>query len=248
VLVHGLGSARTVWKPITAALAKHFDVIAVDLPGHGETPWRAGTPMDPAALAGHVLETVDSLGVKRAHLLGNSLGGWTVVELAAAHPDRVASVVALAPAGMRFKPLAKVHWSFKVNRFLAIATKPLLPFMLPRERLRGLGFSRISPVWKTWSVETCRDAAIAMASSGGYPDALDATVGRWATCTASIPETIPLTILFGDTDTVLPPHTSQSLQHIPLHAQWLMWGNCGHAPQLDYPDRVVELVREVAST
>lgn len=246
MLVHGLGSARTVWKPIIPALAAHFDVIAVDLPGHGETPWQDGTAMDPASLAGHVRETLDALGVKRAHVVGNSLGGWTVVELAAAHPDRIASVVALAPAGMRFKPLDKIHWSFKINRILAKATRPLLPFMLPRERLRGLGFARISPLWKTWSIETCRDAAHAMADSQGYKAALDATVGRWADCTARIPAAIPLAIVFGDTDTVLPPHTSQSLQHLPLHGQWLMWPRCGHAPQLDHPDRVVELVREIA--
>ena len=74
VLIHGLGSARTVWKPVTSALAARFDVIAVDLPGHGQTPWVRGTPMDPLGLAGHVRDTLDALGVARVHVLGNSLG------------------------------------------------------------------------------------------------------------------------------------------------------------------------------
>lgn len=248
VLVHGLGSARTVWKPVMPALARTFDVTAVDLPGHGETSWVAGTPMDARALARHVLGTLDVLGIARAHLVGNSLGGWTAVELAAAHPDRVASVTALAPGGMRDVPSTKIALSFKINRYLAVAARPLLPLALKSERVRALGFAPNSPVWKTWSLETCRDAADAMALSPGYHAALAATVGRVADCTARIPATIPLTIVFGDTDRVLPPETSQSRRFLPPHGRWLEWERCGHAVQLDYPDRVVELVRKVAGS
>ena len=246
VLVHGLGSARTVWKRIAPSLAHSFDVIAVDLPGHGETPWIRGTRVDPASLAAHVVETLDACGIARAHLVGNSLGGWTALELAAAWPDRVASVVALAPAGMRDEPLRRIGLGFRLNRYLAIATRPLLPWLLPNERLRGLGFAHNSPVWKTWPIDTCRDAALAMATSRGYTAALAATLGRVASCTARIPASIPLSIVFGDTDRILPAHTSQSRRYLPSHARWLEWERCGHAIQLDHADRVVELIREIA--
>jgi pimeloyl-ACP methyl ester carboxylesterase len=221
-------------------------VIAVDMPGHGQTPWRDGTAMDTASMATYVFETLDSLGVERAHVLGNSLGGWTALEMAAAHPDRIASVTALAPAGMRDAPVRAIHWSFRINRYLARAARPVLPYLLERERLRGLGMARNSPLWRTWSIETCRDAAEAMADARGFDAALDATVGRMATCTTSIPATIPITVVFGDTDNILPAHTSQSRTHMPVHGRWLERTRCGHAPQLDYPDRVVALVREVA--
>jgi pimeloyl-ACP methyl ester carboxylesterase len=247
VLIHGLGSARTVWALVTPGLARSFDVVAVDLPGHGQTPWIAGTAMDPRALADSVRATLDALAITRAHLVGNSLGGWTALELAAAHPDRVASITALAPGGMRVKPLERVSLGFRINRYLAVGLRPLLPWMLENERLRGLGFSRNSPVWKTWSIDTCRDAAHAMANSRGYDAALDGIVGRAASCTLRIPASIPLTIVFGDTDTVLPPTTSQSRRYLPPHGRWLEWERCGHGIQLDYPDRVVELVKEVAN-
>ncbi len=246
MLIHGLGSARTVWSRVTPALAKAFDVIAVDLPGHGKTPLVAGTPMDPRSLADVVVRTLDTLGVDRAHLVGNSLGGWTAVEIAAAYPDRVASVTALAPAGMRDVPLARISFAFKLNRYLAVGLRPLLPLILRSERLRSIGFARNSPVWKTWSIETCRDAADAMAKSRGYAPALHAILGRVADCTARIPPTIPLTVVFGDTDVVLPARTSQSRRHLPPHARWLEWERCGHAIQLDHPERVVSLVTEVA--
>jgi pimeloyl-ACP methyl ester carboxylesterase len=246
VLIHGLGSARTVWKLIEPALAASYEVIAVDLPGHGKTPWVKGTPMDPRSLAGHVLETLDACGIERAHLVGNSLGGWTALEMAGAAPERVLSVTGLAPAGMRDTPAERVKVAFKINRYLAVATRPLLPVLLRSDRLRGLGMARNSPVWRTWTIETCRDAAEAMAGAKGFDAALDGTVGRMASSAATIPASIPVTIVFGDTDNVLPARTSQSHRHLPAHGRWLNWERCGHAVQLDYPDRVIELVREVA--
>jgi len=245
VLIHGLGSARTVWKLVTPALARSFDVISVDLPGHGQTSWVAGTAMDPRSLADSVRATLDELGIQRAQFAGNSLGGWVALELAASAPDRVASVTALAPAGMRDRPLEKVSLGFRINRYLAVGLRPIAPVILRNDRLRALGFARNSPVWKTWSIETCRDAADAMAGCKGYDAALAGILHRLADCTLRIPSTIPVTIVFGDTDNALPPSTSQSRRHAPAHARWLEWERCGHAIQLDYPDRVVELIRDV---
>lgn len=245
VLIHGLGSARTVWKLVTPALARRFDVVAFDLPGHGETPWIDGTAMDPRSLADSVRATLDALKIQRAHLVGNSLGGWVSIELAAAYPDRIASVTALAPAGMRDKPLEKIATSFRINRYLAVGLRPLLPVMLRYDRLRGVGFARNSPVWKQWSIETCRDAADAMAGCRGYTAAMNGLLHRDARCAARIPATIPLTVVFGDTDTILPPSTSQSRRHMPPHGRWIEWKNCGHGIQLDYPERVVALIEEV---
>ena len=246
VLIHGLGSAKTVWALVTPELAKRFDVIAVDLPGHGETPWSPGTAMDPRSLADSVRATLDGLGIECAHLAGNSLGGWVACELAAAHPGRVRSVTALAPAGMRDKPLERVSLSFRINRYLARGLRPVVPFMLRRERLRALGFARNSPVWKTWSIETCQAAADAMANSKGYDAALQGILRRVADCALRIPPSIPVTIVFGDTDHVLPPSTSQSRRYLPPHGRWIEWEKCGHGIQLDYPDRVVQLICEVA--
>ncbi len=247
VLIHGLGSARTTWSLIEPALAKSFDVITVDLPGHGKTPWKPGTPMDPRSLAEHVRETLDAIHVERVHAVGNSLGGWTAIELAASQPERIRSVTALAPAGMRDKPLERAGFLFKLNRYLAVGLRPLLPALLPNKRLRQIGFARNSPVWETWSLDTCRAAAEAMATSKGYRAALDGTLRRVADRMRGIPASIPLTIVFGDTDTVLPPKTSQSRRYMPTHGRWLEWERCGHAIQLDYPERVVDLVKEVTS-
>jgi pimeloyl-ACP methyl ester carboxylesterase len=100
VLVHGMGSAATAWKPLAPLLKVAYNVITVDLPGHGQTPMDKTQPMDPRSLANLVVKEVErQFDVTEFDLVGNSWGGWIALEMAAAHPDVVKSVTALAPAG-----------------------------------------------------------------------------------------------------------------------------------------------------
>jgi pimeloyl-ACP methyl ester carboxylesterase len=85
-----------------------------------------------------------------------------------------------------------------------------------------------------------------MAGAAGFGAALEGTIGRVASCAAAIPAAIPVTVVFGDTDNILPARTSQSRRYLPPHGRWLDWERCGHAIQLDDPERVVALVHEVA--
>jgi pimeloyl-ACP methyl ester carboxylesterase len=99
LLLHGTGGSRRHWAPIRPNLAAHHDVIAVDLPGHGESdpPPDDGDHTPPGyavALAGFL----DELGIAAAHTAGDSVGGWTALELAKL--GRARSVVAIAPAGL----------------------------------------------------------------------------------------------------------------------------------------------------
>ena len=100
VLIHGMGSAATAWKLLTPFLQDRFNVITVDLPGHGQTPLISDQPMDPNSLGNLVVKEVENqFGVSEFHLVGNSWGGWIVLEMAASFPKQIKSVTALAPAG-----------------------------------------------------------------------------------------------------------------------------------------------------
>ncbi|MFM7210798.1 MAG: alpha/beta fold hydrolase [Actinomycetota bacterium] len=82
VLVHGLASSRRCWDLVVDDLARDFTVYAIDLPGHGESaplPGQSQTPATEMALA--VGRFLDEQGIDRAHMCGNSLGGWTVLEV-----------------------------------------------------------------------------------------------------------------------------------------------------------------------
>ena len=102
VLLHPLGADRRVWDPVLQRVAEHRAVVAVDLPGFCDSPPLRDTPT-PRALAESVAAFLESIGVARPHVAGNSLGGWVALELALG--GRVRSATAIAPAGLWAQPL-----------------------------------------------------------------------------------------------------------------------------------------------
>ena len=87
VLIHGHPFNRSMWEPQLAALRDSFRVIAPDLRGYGDSPVAAGT-VTMARLAADVRHLLDVKGIATAALVGLSMGGLVVMELAAAQPDR----------------------------------------------------------------------------------------------------------------------------------------------------------------
>jgi pimeloyl-ACP methyl ester carboxylesterase len=98
VLLHGLGATKASFLPTVAALAGSFRVIAIDLPGFGDSVMPVGAPYDAAYFASAVAGVLDALGLDRAHLVGNSMGGRVALEAGFAHPDRVGRLALLAPS------------------------------------------------------------------------------------------------------------------------------------------------------
>lgn len=244
VLVHGLGSASSVWKPIRSILNQSFEVITVDLPGHGKTPYQNGQPMDPHSLGQYVFDELTQLGFEEFHLVGNSLGGWVALEMASSHSERVKSLTALAPAGLWLNPYNARYPGTALARFLARNTSKFAPTALHFEAARRIGFSEVSPRWRDLSYETCLDAALAMASAEGYFPAWDGMLMK--RFDGKIPHTLPVTIIFGDSDRTLPATTCQERSLAPSHAKWIVFPNTGHAPMWDAPLDVADEIRKNA--
>ena len=235
-LIHGMGSASTIWKGIIPALGKNFQVITVDLPGHGNTPLLADQDMDPGSLGKSVFKLADAYGIDKFHIVGNSLGGWVALEMAALHPERILSVTGLAPAGLWLTPYTSRIPGSAGSKIVASALQHLAPTMLRYESIRKVGFSSVSPKWRELSIDTCIDAAIAMGRSPGYFPAWDAILKK--RFDKEIPSTVATTIIFGDADNTLPARTCQERSLAPRHAKWIVLTECGHAPMWDQPDDV----------
>jgi 3-oxoadipate enol-lactonase len=95
LLLHGLGGSRLSWEPQLDGLSEQFRVVAWDLPGYGDSPPLPGATTF-AALADAVRDLIDELGVEKVHLVGISFGSMIAQYAAAAHPERIASLVLLA--------------------------------------------------------------------------------------------------------------------------------------------------------
>ena len=237
VAIHGLGSASTAWDLVSPQLSERFEFITLDLPGHGNAFMLANKSMNPVRISKIIVEELHAIGIEKFHLIGNSLGGWIALEMAAAFPEHVLSVTGVAPAGLWLKPKTHRNGELAVSRIMARATYRFAGVISHFKFMRAIGFKLVSPQWEKFSPETCAKAAVAMGSATGYYLLWDAFLGN--RFDKQISEKIPVTIIFGDTDLTLPAENSQEKSLAPKHSRWVSLPQSGHAPMWDQVDAVV---------
>ena len=102
VLLHGIFAEKDHWVDFARPLTGQYRVIAPDFPGFGESTRLEDQPYDYAAHVQRLGALLDALGIEKAHLAGNSMGGTIAALFALQHPERVASVAFIgAPHGIR---------------------------------------------------------------------------------------------------------------------------------------------------
>jgi pimeloyl-ACP methyl ester carboxylesterase len=100
LFIHGVGGAWQNWlENLPAVAGAGYRVVALDLPGFGASPLPA-EPFTIPSLARLVLGLLDELGIERAALVGNSMGGFISAETALVAPGRVSHLVLVSPAGL----------------------------------------------------------------------------------------------------------------------------------------------------
>ena len=98
VAIHGLGGTKGSFLPTVAALGARYRVIALDLPGFGDSDKPIGASYDARFFARTVIALLDALELDQVHLIGNSLGGRVALEIGLLYPDRVDRLVLLCPS------------------------------------------------------------------------------------------------------------------------------------------------------
>lgn len=236
VLVHPLGADRGVWDPVMDRLSVHHDVIAVDMPGFGESPeLDDDVPATAHGIAAAIEATLDSLGVGRAHVAGISLGGWVALEFAKL--DRCLSVTGLCPAGFWARPLGPRP---EAARGTARTLVPLLRPLLQTERGRRLLLrgsiahpDRVPPADAYRLVR-------AYALSPGFARA-NAEM-RKTLFTGFEQIRVPITLAWADRDRLVsPPRT------VPQGVHTVRLRDCGHVPTWDGPDQVAAAILETTA-
>jgi pimeloyl-ACP methyl ester carboxylesterase len=229
VLIHSLGTDRCVWHPVLDRLAAHRDVIAVDLPGFGESGALDGPPA-PRALAAAVALFLAELGVHYPHVAGNSLGGWVALELGL--DGTAASVTAISPAGLWSRALPPKP---SIARGIARAATPVLAAVLGSERGRRLALGATMAHPERVPPRDALRLVRAYAAAPGY-ETVNAAMraGRFQGLERIA---VPLTFGWPDRDRLVarPRGLPASARNVVLH-------DCGHVPMWDAPDQVTDLL------
>lgn len=238
VLIHGLGGSRRIWIPVIDRLAAERDVVAVDLPGFGESPELPGGVAPTAAnLGAAVAELIAELGIERPHLAGNSLGGWTALELA--KTGIAASVCAISPAGLWRRPLGARRVD---SRGWAHRLRPLLPLLLFSARTRA------SLLRTTVARPERLSRAEAMALVYDWLDApgYEAANREMRSHVFEHPElvTVPTTVAWGTEDRLV---GQPKRERMPPGARYVELRGLGHTPTWDDPPQVAELLLDSSS-
>jgi pimeloyl-ACP methyl ester carboxylesterase len=245
VLIHGTGGSRSHWIPVVDLLTPHRELLLVDLPGHGESdPPPRGVPHTPIGYAKVLAELLDQLGIDRAHAAGNSVGGWTALELAKL--ARARSVVAIAPAGLwrkrdPWRCVLQLSSQHKFGRLFA----PLVPGAMRS----GLGRTLLLRGTLAKPRQVPPDAAIEMATTFARTPSFKAHLAatRRECFRDGQDIDVPVTVAWGDKERLIPAK-ARLRDELPGHTRFITLPDCGHSPMWDDPELVSRTILEGAGT
>ncbi|MFF7920559.1 alpha/beta fold hydrolase [Streptomyces mirabilis] len=240
LLLHGIGHHRQAWDPVVHILAAEREVIAVDLPGFGESP---ALPDGLRHDLGTVVPTLgglcEALEIERPHVAGNSLGGLLALELG--REKLVRSVTAISPAGF-WSPVER-RYAFGVLLAMRQGARRLpLPVI---ERLSRSAAGRAALTSTIYarpgrrSPEAVVAEALALARAEGFADTLRA--GTTVQFTDDIPG-LPVTVAWGTRDRLLVRRQGIRAKHIIPRARLVRLPGCGHVPMNDDPALVARVI------
>jgi pyruvate dehydrogenase E2 component (dihydrolipoamide acetyltransferase) len=240
VLLHGVATSRLVWSRVIEPLARRRRVIAVDVPGFGQSaPAGPGFDLDRVADA-----LVGGLRLERFDLVGHSLGGAVAVATAARHPEAVRTLVLVAPAGL--EPRAtRVAAALGAAAERAVYARRALGYQLvARSRGRQAMFGatvadagRLHPA----------DARLLLDASGG---ARRVSAGVRRALEADLRDDLatapmPVGAIWGSADRVVPYAGLEALRRLRADAVVETIAATGHIPQIERPAAFVAALERV---
>ncbi|MHB8648077.1 MAG: alpha/beta fold hydrolase [Thermomicrobiales bacterium] len=212
VLVHGLGVSSAYWARLQPLLATRRPVYALDLPGFGHAT-RPRAVLDTVALGESVADWMRAVGLTRVHLLGHSLGGPVAAEYTRQYPERVSRLV-LVGATIGARGASAPHQTLGLLRDSLRESPSLLPVILRDYRRAGIR--------RVLGTDIAAD----------HNDTI-ATIAQL---------TVPLLIVRGERDVVVPMRDTRQLREAAPHAAFVTIDRAAHAVQWSQPEALASVV------
>lgn len=243
LLVHGLGSSWRNWEPVLPMLTAQREVIALDLPGFGDSPRRSGE-VSIASLTDAVESFIAEHGLGDIDVVGSSMGARMVLEMA--RRGHGGAVVALDPGGFWTDREVRV-FGLTVGASIALVRRiqPVLPVLAHSKLGRTALLLQFSA--KPWRLapELVLQELRNFARATALDEALDALVHgpkQPGATAGSVRGRV--TIGWGRNDRVTLPRQADRAQQLFPDAALQWFADCGHFPHWDQPRAAAQLILE----
>lgn len=235
VMIHGYTADKDVWPRFARHFIDDYRIVIPDLAGHGETAFNPDWDYSYPAQAARIAALMDSLGIKRAHIIGNSMGGFLTAYFAIHYPDRTLSAAPIDPAGVK-SPTAS-----DFDKMLAQGKNPFL--IETRDDFAAFyPMTMARPPWLPGFVlDAVADKYIERRAAHAQIFA-DITT---STLTQELPRLkAPTLLIWGDQDRLLHVSATEVMAAAIPNVDVKIMPGLGHMPMVEAPKETADIYRQ----
>lgn len=233
VMIHGFGANRDNWLRLARHFTERYRVIALDLPGFGESS-KPDASYDVASQTERLHAFVTALNIEKPHLIGNSMGGHIAALYAARYPDQVSSIALLDNAGITSPRMSEM--------FQMIERGQPNPLVVRKTEDFGtlMDFVFVNPPPLPDSLKR-HFAAQSMANQAHYDMIFTQLREQYVPLEPELPKIqVPVLVLWGDQDRVLDVSSIEVMKPLLQKPTVVVMKDCGHAPMIERPEETAQ--------
>lgn len=239
LLIHGFSADKAVWLRMARRFKGDYFVVIPDLAGHGETGFSKDWDYGIKAQAERMLALVSDLGYDKAHVIGNSMGGFIAAHMGRFHQDSVHSITLIDPAGVRAPEQSQM------DKMLADGKNPF--FVDSRQDFYTF--------FKMTMAKPPYMPKIILAALADYYQGRKSQLNQISTdfnrregmLDDEVPQiSVPMLLIWGAKDQII--HVSaETIWRRAKSSSSVIWDDLGHMPMLEDPNRTCTAVRHFLS-
>lgn len=246
LLIHGMAGSSDTWRAMIPQLAKKYRVVAPDLLGHGQSDKPRGD-YSLGAFAVWLRDLLDELGVTRATIVGQSLGGGVAMQFVYQHPDYCQRLVLISSGGLG----PDVGWTLRL--LSAPGAELIMPIIAPPPVLKagnklrswlgaaGIQSPRGAEMWSAYSSfadsQTRQAFLRTLRSVVDYRGQAVSALNR-----LHMAAELPTMTIWGDKDQIIPVAHAYAAHDARPESRLEVLEGVGHFPQVERPTEVVDLI------
>ncbi len=229
LLVHGFGANKDSWNRFARHLSGKYRVVAVDLPGHGESTSGLEYNYDIPSQARRLALFTEVLGINRFHILGSSMGGAIAIYFSHEHPDRIITLGLMSSAGVLSpRPSEYMQKLEKGENPLLVRSREDFDAMLE--------FVMAQPPYMPWFIRDVAYEQYRQRQAINQKIFNDIATGDVIEA-PFLPEiNVPVFLLWGQQDRVLDVSSVEVFQKRIPRTETVILDNIGHAPMYEAPE------------